>query len=241
MVSNTTIEWTETTWNPVTGCNKVSPGCKFCYAERFAKRLQAMGQPRYKNGFNLTLQPQALDDPYSWKKPRLVFVNSMSDLFHEGIPLNYIQDVFRVMRECSQHTFQILTKRSERLKDIANQLEWSPNMWVGVSVESQTYTFRIDDLRTIPADIRFISFEPLIGQISSLNLNKIQWVIVGGESGPGARTMKKEWVIEIRDQCLKQNVKFFFKQWGGFNKKKNGRMLDGREWNNLPQYHMNLV
>lgn len=234
MSGYSSIEWTETTWNPVTGCTKVSPGCKFCYAERMARRLKAMGQPRYRDGFAVTLQPQALEEPYSWKKPRLVFVNSMSDLFHEKVPITYIRQVFKVMNDCPEHQFQILTKRSERLSKVADKLEWSPNIWMGVSVENQDYTFRVDHLRHIPARIKFLSLEPLIGPISKLNLRGIDWVIVGGESGSSARSMKEEWVIRIRDLCLKANVKFFFKQWGGFNKKKNGRTLDNRTWDEMP-------
>lgn len=229
------IEWTQTTWNPVTGCTKISPGCKFCYAERMARRLKAMGQPRYRNGFAVTLQPQALEEPYSWKKPRLVFVNSMSDLFHEKVPITYIRQVFKVMNDCPEHQFQILTKRSERLCKVADKLEWSPNIWMGVSVENQDYTFRVDHLRHVPASIKFLSLEPLIGPISKLNLRGIDWVIAGGESGPYARPIKEEWVIRIRDLCLKANAKFFFKQWGGFNKKKNGRLLDNRTWDEMPE------
>lgn len=232
------IEWTETTWNPITGCTKVSPGCKFCYAERMARRLKAMGQPRYRDGFAVTLQPQALEEPYSWKKPRFVFVNSMSDLFHEKVPITYIRQVFKVMNDCPEHQFQILTKRSERLSKVSDKLEWSPNIWMGVSVESQDYTFRVDHLRHIPARIKFLSLEPLIGPISKLNLRGIDWVIAGGESGPYARPIKEEWVIRVRDLCLKANVKFFFKQWGGFNKKKTGRLLENRTWDEMPETHL---
>lgn len=236
MSSQTTIEWTETTWNPVTGCTKVSPGCRNCYAERMAKRLQAMRQQRYRNGFSVTLQPLALEEPYRWRQPRLVFVNSMSDLFHEEIPLEYIQKVFMVMNTCPQHQFQILTKRSQRLKELHPRLPWTKNIWMGVSVENQDYTFRAEDLRSVPASIRFLSLEPLLGPINRLDLNGIDWVIVGGESGPHARPMKEEWVKRLRDVCLQKGVAFFFKQWGGVWKKRTGRILDGREWNDLPNY-----
>jgi protein gp37 len=234
MSQRTKIEWTEITWNPVTGCSKISPGCRKCYAERMAKRLQAMGQPRYRNGFKLTLQSQALGEPYQWKKPRLVFVNSMSDLFHEEVPLAFIKEVFQVMKNCPQHQFQILTKRSNRLKQLAPYLEWSPNIWMGVSVEDNDFTFRIDHLRSVPAAIRFLSIEPFVGPIPNLNLLGIDWVIVGGESGHGARPMLKNWVQKIRDLCLKQKVPFFFKQWGGMHKKRAGRLLENREWNEMP-------
>jgi protein gp37 len=232
----TTIEWTEATWNPVTGCTKVSPGCKNCYAEQMAKRLHAMGQWRYRHGFKLTLQPQALGEPYQWMHPRLVFVNSMSDLFHEKIHLDYIKKVFKVMNDCPQHQFQILTKRSNRLKELSFNLTWTKNIWMGVSVENQQYMFRIDALRSVPAAIRFLSIEPLLGPIKELDLTGIDWVIVGGESGPGARPMREEWVTFIRDECMKQGVAFFFKQWGGVRKKQTGRTLEGREWNELPNY-----
>ncbi len=214
MATKSTIEWTELTWNPVTGCNKVSAGCKFCYAEVMAKRLKAMGVEQYKDGFRLTLAPQTLTMPYNWKKPKLVFVNSMSDLFHKDVPITYLKKVFKVMNETPQHTYQILTKRSERLKEIAEQLNWTDNIWMGVSVENDKVTFRIDDLRETPANIKFISFEPLIGNVGKVNLKKIDWAIVGGESGPGARPIKMEWIENINKACKKQKVKFFFKQWG---------------------------
>ncbi len=238
MSAKTTIEWTETTWNPVTGCKKVSSGCKNCYAERMARRLQAMGQPRYRNGFEVTLQPQALLEPLRWKRPRLIFVNSMSDLFHQEVPLEFIQKVFSVMNRCSQHQFQILTKHSNRLKKLGTQLKWTNNIWIGVSVESQKYTERVDDLRSVPATLRFLSMEPLLGPIKELNLSGVSWVIVGGESGPKARPMEEAWVKLIRTICINQNVPFFFKQWGGVRKKQNGRLLDGREWNELPKYEL---
>jgi protein gp37 len=219
MSSKSSIEWTEVTWNPVTGCNKVSAGCKFCYAERMAKRLQAMGVEQYRDGFKLTLAPQTLTAPYQWTTPKIVFVNSMSDLFHEKVPLGYIKEVFDVMNSTPRHTYQILTKRSERLKELAPSLNWTPNIWMGVSVENEKVSFRIKDLITTPAKTKFLSCEPLIGPIKNLYLSRIDWVIVGGESGPGARPMKKEWVESIYRKCAQRKVKFFFKQWGrpGFN------------------------
>lgn len=228
------IEWTESTWNPVTGCNKVSPGCKHCYAERMALRLQAMGQPNYSNGFKVSTHEHALELPLSWKKPSTIFVNSMSDLFHEDVPLEFIKKVFDVMNRASWHQFQVLTKRSHRLRKFASNLTWSKNIWMGVSVENEDYIHRIDDLRLTPANIRFISFEPLIGPIGKVNLANINWAIVGGESGPKARPMDKEWVHEIQQHCRKHQVPFFFKQWGGTNKKKTGRLLDGQTWDEMP-------
>jgi len=228
------IEWTESTWNPLTGCNKVSPGCKHCYAERMAKRLQSMGQEKYRNGFRLTLHPEVLEDPLSWHKPQIIFVNSMSDLFHENVPVEFIQSVFDVMRRAYWHTFQILTKRAERLFELDPVLEWPANVWMGVSVENQNYTFRIDCLRNTHAKVKFLSLEPLLGPISNLSLEGIDWVIVGGESGPHARPIQPEWVREIRDQCLTNHVPFFFKQWGGTNKKVSGRLLDGQSWDQMP-------
>jgi protein gp37 len=208
------IEWTEVTWNPVTGCTKISQGCKFCYAERMAKRLQAMGMAQYRNGFRLALAPQVLAQPYSWKSPRTVFVNSMSDLFHKDVPLEYISKVFRVMNETPRHTYQVLTKRSERLRELAGNFLWTPNIWMGVSVEEEKVSYRIPDLIATPARVKFLSCEPLIAPVESLYLEGIDWVIVGGESGPGARPMKKEWADGIYRQCRRQKVKFFFKQWG---------------------------
>lgn len=234
MATSSAIEWTNATWNPLSGCNKISQGCKNCYAERMAARLKAMGQHRYRNGFELTLHPEALDEPYSWKKPRYVFVNSMSDLFHKDVPLEFIQKVFKVMNDCSAHQFQVLTKRADRLEEVSKHLNWTPNIWMGVSVESQDYTNRIDHLRNVPARVRFLSVEPLIGPITSMNLKGIHWVIVGGESGPGSRPIEKEWVRVIRDKCLKNDVAFFFKQWGGTRKDLTGRKLDRREWNEMP-------
>jgi protein gp37 len=234
MAQTSTIEWTEATWNPVTGCTKISPGCKFCYAERMAHRLQAMGQERYRNAFKLTLQPAALEAPLHWRSPRVIFVNSMSDLFHKDVPLQYIQRCFAVMQQASQHTFQVLTKRPERAAELSSELPWPSNLWMGTSVETSDYTWRIQSLGEIPAAIRFLSVEPLLGPITRLPLKGIHWVIVGGESGPGARPMKVEWVRQLRDQCLSKGVPFFFKQWGGTNKKRTGRILDGRTWDEMP-------
>ena len=228
------IEWTESTWNPVTGCTKVSPGCKHCYAERIAERLRAMGQENYRKGFALTLQPQMLDLPLRWRAPQTIFVNSMSDLFHENVPLDYIQRVFDVMRRAHWHRFQVLTKRADRLAELAPKLPWEPNIWMGVSVESDRYRGRIDALRQADAAIRFLSLEPLLGPVHDLNLQGIHWVIVGGESGPGARPMDAAWAKDLRDQCRRSKVPFFFKQWGGTNKKRAGRVLDGRTWDEMP-------
>ena len=228
------IEWTEATWNPVTGCTKVSPGCKHCYAERMAHRLQAIGQKNYARGFELALQPHMLELPLRWKRPQVVFVNSMSDLFHRDVPLEYIQRVFDVMRRAHWHTFQVLTKRAERLAELDAELEWPENVWMGVSVESDAYRNRIDALRTTRARVRFLSLEPLLGPLEQLDLEGIDWVIVGGESGPGARPMRPDWVLDLRDQCRRVGVPFFFKQWGGPNKKRTGRELQGRTWDELP-------
>jgi protein gp37 len=234
MAQGSNIEWTEATWNPVTGCTKVSAGCKNCYAERMARRLQAMGVPQYANGFQLTLQPGALDLPARWKKPRRIFVNSMSDLFHRDVPLQFIQEVFSVMKSCPQHTFQILTKRPHIAAEFANELPWPENVWLGTSVENMLVVHRIDDLRDVAAEIRFLSLEPLLGPLPRLNLSGIHWVIVGGESGPGARPMDPKWVEQIRDHCVAAGVPFFFKQWGGANKKRTGRILGGRTWDEMP-------
>lgn len=234
MGTRSSIEWTEATWNPVTGCTNVSPGCKHCYAERMALRLKAMGQPNYVNGFELTLHEHMLGLPLRWKKPRMIFVNSMSDLFHQDVPLDFIQEVFDVMRCASRHTFQVLTKRSQRLLDLDSQIDWPSNTWMGVSVESKNYVFRINHLRQTGAHVKFLSLEPLLGRLPKLNLHGIDWVIVGGESGPGARPMAEEWVVDIRDQCLAANVPFFFKQWGGVRKKRNGRVLERRTWDQMP-------
>ena len=234
MAIKSSIEWTGSTWNPITGCNKISPGCKFCYAERMAKRLKAMGSDNYKNGFKLTLHEHVLELPLSWKKPQTIFVNSMSDLFHKNVPFKFIKKVFDVMNRAHWHTFQILTKRSERLFQLDKKLNWSENIWMGVSVENEKYVKRIDHLQCTNAFIKFLSIEPLIGPIHNLVLENIDWVIVGGESGPGARPMLESWVIDIRDECKGQNVPFFFKQWGGVNKKKAGRLLEGKTWDEMP-------
>ncbi len=235
MASNSSIEWTESTWNPVTGCTKISPGCDHCYAERLALRLQAMGQANYANGFKLTVQEHMLELPLKWKTPQVIFVNSMSDLFHRDVPTEYIHRVFDVMGRASQHRFQILTKRSQRLMRLSKSLAWRPNIWMGVSVESQDYTFRIEHLRETGAHIKFLSLEPLLSPLHDLNLTGIDWVIVGGESGPGARVMRDDWVIDIRNQCKAASVPFFFKQWGGTNKKKAGRVLENRTWDEMPR------
>jgi len=234
MAKGSGIEWTESTWNPVTGCTKVSPGCKHCYAERMAARLHAIGQPNYRNGFELTLQPQMLELPLRWRKPQTVFVNSMSDLFHDRVPLDYVQRVFDVMQRAHWHRFQVLTKRAERLADLASQLHWAPNIWMGVSVESDRYRARIDHLRSTPAAVKFLSLEPLLGPLHALDLRDIDWVIVGGESGANARPMDPAWALDLRDQCRRADVPFFFKQWGGKNKKVAGRVLDGRTWDEMP-------
>ena len=235
MATKSSIEWTESTWNPLTGCTKVSPGCKHCYAERMALRLKAMGQPNYRNGFQVTLHEHALDLPLSWKKPQMIFVNSMSDLFHQDVPVEFILRVFDIMHRASWHTFQVLTKRSKRLRELDPRISWPGNVWMGVSVESEKYTFRIDDLRQTRACTKFLSLEPLLGPLSRLDLQKINWVIVGGESGPGARPIKEEWVVDIKNQCRKARVPFFFKQWGGLNKKRAGRVLQGRTWDEMPK------
>ncbi|MEW6237152.1 MAG: phage Gp37/Gp68 family protein [Candidatus Omnitrophota bacterium] len=234
MSDKSAIEWTESTWNPLTGCTKISPGCKYCYAERLAKRLQAMGQPNYKEGFRLSFHEEAVSIPLSWKKPRTIFVNSMSDLFHKNVQAEFIKKIFDVMNKAKRHRFQILTKRSDRLLTLNDAIAWPENVWMGVSVESDDYLFRVDHLRNTDAHIKFISFEPLLGPIPNINLKGIDWVIVGGESGPGARVMEEEWVLSIRDQCEKSGIPFFFKQWGGVRKHRNGRMLEGRTWDEMP-------
>ena len=234
MATESHIEWTETTWNPVTGCSKISQGCKHCYAERLAVRLQAMGLDRYRNGFDVTLQPIALKEPLTWKRPRKVFVNSMSDLFHEAIPLEFIQQVFAVMESVPRHTFQVLTKRSSRLRQVASQLPWPSNVWMGVSVENEQVLARVHDLTTVPAAVRFLSCEPLIGPLHALPLSGIQWVIVGGESGPGARPMDRDWVEDILRQCRAADVAFFFKQWGGVRKSRFGRLLHDQTYDEYP-------
>lgn len=233
-MARSAIEWTEATWNPVTGCDKVSPGCKHCYAEVMARRLQGMGQANYRKGFELTLQPHMLDRPLRWRKPQIVFVNSMSDLFHKEIPLEFVRQVFDVMTRASWHTFQVLTKRADRLEELAPALPWPANVWMGVSVEREDYSFRIDHLRKTPASVKFLSLEPLLGPLSCLDLRGIDWVIVGGESGPRARPMEGEWVRDIQCQCRKVSVPFFFKQWGGRSKKASGRLLGGRTFDEMP-------
>lgn len=239
-MSTSKIEWTEMTWNPVTGCTKISAGCKNCYAETMSRRLKAMGQEKYKNGFKLALHPETLSEPYRWKKSKVVFVNSMSDLFHENVPVKYIQKVFDVMHDNPQHLFQVLTKRAEKLYhyDIKGLLKWSHNIWMGVSVEDESTVNRIDFLRKTKARVKFLSCEPLIGPLPYLNLEGIDWVIVGGESGPHARPMKPDWVIDILEQCKKADVQFFFKQWGGTNKKKTGRELQGKTYDEMPEFNV---
>lgn len=243
MATGTGIEWTEVTWNPTTGCDRISAGCDNCYALTLAKRLKAMGQAKYQNdgdprtsgpGFGLTIHPNALRMPYTWTGPRLVFVNSMSDLFHARVPIGFVQRVFDVIADTPQHTYQVLTKRSTRLRRLAGQLDWPANLWMGVSVEDDTRLFRVDDLRTVPAAVRFLSCEPLVGSLPGLNLAGIGWVIVGGESGPVHRPMDPSWVTDIRDRCADVGVPFFFKQWGGRTPKAGGRSLDGRIWHEMP-------
>jgi len=231
------IEWTDETWNPVTGCTKISPGCKLCYAERLSGRLKAMGQAKYRNGFKLTLHEHELERPLHWKKPRMIFVCSMSDLFHEAIPTEFIGQVCQVMRRAPWHTFQVLTKRVYWLEELSGRMAggWPPNVWAGTSIENDQYAFRADHLRHVQARVRFLSIEPMLGPLPSLNLDGIHWVIVGGESGPGARPMNPEWVRDIRNRCQAAEVPFFFKQWGGANKKAAGHQLDGREWRERPE------
>lgn len=228
------IEWTDATWNPVTGCTKVSSGCANCYAQTFAERFRGVANHPYEQGFDLRLWPSRLELPLSWKKSKRIFVNSMSDLFHEDVPDKFILDVFDVMRRAHWHTFQILTKRADRLAKLNSKLDWTNNIWMGTSVESEDYIWRIHDLGFTDAHVKFLSIEPLLGPISVLPLNDVDWVIVGGESGPKSRPMLEEWVLEIRDQCLNADVPFFFKQWGGTNKKRSGRLLQGRTWDELP-------
>ena len=238
MGTKSSIEWTESTWNPVTGCTKISDGCKHCYAERMALRLKAMGQPNYANGFQIKMHEQMLELPLKWKKPQMIFVNSMSDLFHEDVPAEFIYQVFEIMQQANWHIFQVLTKRAERLQELSSQLPWNDNIWMGVTVENAKYVSRIDNLRSTGAKIKFVSFEPLLSEITELDLTKIDWAIVGGESGPGARPMKEEWVLDIRQQCYESDVPFFFKQWGGTNKKKAGRILLGQTWDSMPALNL---
>lgn len=237
-MAKSSIEWTEMTWNPTTGCSKVSQGCKFCYAEIMSKRLQAMGVAKYKDNFKVRTHNKELKTPYTWKKSKIVFVNSMSDLFHEDIPISFIKKVFKVMNENPQHVFQVLTKRAERLNEIYDQLKWTHNIWMGVSVEDEKVVDRIDLLRDTTARVKFLSLEPLLGPLPNLNLTNIDWVIVGGESGHTPRPMEPDWVIDIQDQCENSGVAFFFKQWGGKNKKKNGRELNGRTYDEMPEIEL---
>lgn len=237
-MAQSSIEWTEMTWNPTTGCNKLTAGCKFCYAEIMSRRLQAMGVEKYKDNFKLTIHPETLEIPYTWNKPKIVFVNSMSDLFHKDIPLDYIKKVFKVMNETPQHTYQVLTKRGDIAAKYSKELKWTPNIWMGVSVENDKVVDRIDYLRETGAKIKFLSLEPLLGPLPSLNLKKIDWVIVGGESGPGARPMEKSWVVDIKSQCSKAKVAFFFKQWGGVRKSQTGRKLEGRTFDAMPKINL---
>ena len=234
MANTSKIEWTDSTWNPLTGCTKVSPGCKNCYAERMALRLRAMGQPKYINGFELTLHEDVLTEPLRWRRPQIIFVNSMSDLFHEAVPLEFILRVFSIMSEAHWHIFQVLTKRSERLVELSAHIEWPSNVWMGVSIEDQRYEYRAADLRRTEAITKFLSLEPLLGPLLNLDLSGIDWVIVGGESGPGARPIEEAWVNSIRIECQQANVPFFFKQWGGVQKKRTGRLLNGRTWDEMP-------
>jgi protein gp37 len=237
LANNAHIEWTDATWNPVTGCSKISPGCKLCYAERLSRRLQAMGQKNYRNGFEVTLQPHMLEHPLLWKQPRRIFVNSMSDLFHDQVPATYITRVFDVMQRAPWHQYQVLTKRSERLLELNSLLHWQPQIWMGVSIENEEYLYRADHLRGTAARVKFLSIEPLLGRLRKLDLRGIDWVIVGGESGPGARPLNPDWVREIRDCCIRAHVPFFFKQWGGVFKARTGRILDGRTWDEMPAVH----
>lgn len=235
MSTATSIEWTEATWNPVTGCTKLSAGCEHCYAERMARRLKAMGQANYAQGFQVTMHPDSLEIPLRWRKPRTVFVNSMSDVFHQDVTDEFIIQMFDVMQSASQHRFQLLTKRPERLARLPKKLEWPDHVWLGVTVERADYLSRIQLLRSAPAAVKFLSVEPLLGPLGTMDLAGIDWVIVGGESGPGARALEADWVRDIRDQCQAQGTAFFFKQWGGTNKKKAGRVLDGRVWSEMPR------
>lgn len=250
MAQQSSIEWTQLTWNPTTGCNKISAGCKFCYAEKMSRRLKAMGQQKYKNGFEITVHPESINDPYKWKKPRTVFVNSMSDMFHEAVPLSFIKEVFNVMNKTPQHTYQILTKRADVLLRYNEMLNWTKNIWMGVSVEDNKVLGRIDFLRNTNAEVKFLSLEPLLGPLPNFDLKNIDWVIVGGESGPGARPIKYEWVLDIKKQCEESGVLFFFKQWGRkefnpnsgdptidaehSNHAKGGCMLDGEIFRQVP-------
>ena len=235
MSTHSAIEWTETTWNPVTGCTKISHGCKFCYVERLSKRLRLMGVDKYRDGFSISIHKSTLKDPLKWRKPRLVFVNSMSDLFHKSVPLAFIKSVFEVMNRASQHTFQVLTKRPSRVAKADAQLNWTPNIWLGTSIESERWLGRLTWLKQTSARTKFLSLEPLLGPLPDIQFEGIDWVIVGGESGPGARPMEADWVRELRDNCVQHGVPFFFKQWGGVFKKRTGRTLDNKTWDQMPE------
>lgn len=235
------IEWTEATWNPVTGCHQISPGCAHCYAKTFAERWRGVPGHHYEQGFDLRLWPERLEQPLRWRRPRIIFVNSMSDLFHEGVPLDYIEQVFAVMAAAPQHTFQILTKRHERLSELAPDLPWPANIWMGASIENRRFVSRADHLREVPAAVRFISAEPLLGSLEGLDLDGIDWLIAGGESGHRHRPVRVEWVRELRDRCVTKDVPFFFKQWGGRSPKAGGRKLDGRTWDQLPEANPDRV
>jgi protein gp37 len=237
MAQATAIEWTEATWNPVTGCDQVSPGCAHCYAKTFAERWKGIPGHHYEQGFDLRLWPERLDQPQRWRRPRMIFVNSMSDLFHEEIPDDFIGRVFDAMRSAHWHTFQILTKRHERLVEVGQTLDWPPNVWMGVSIENRRFVHRADFLREVPAAVRFISAEPLLGPLEGLDLSDIDWLIAGGESGPGNRPVREEWLLELRDRCLTEDIAFFFKQWGGRTPKIGGRELAGRTWSDMPNRH----
>jgi protein gp37 len=234
MADNSAIEWTEATWNPVTGCDRISPGCAHCYARTFAERWRGVPGHAYEQGFDMRLWPERIDQPLRWKRPRQIFVNSMSDLFHPEVPDEFIAEVFATMVEADWHVFQILTKRPERLLELADELPWPPHIWMGVSIENRRFVHRADLLREVPAAIRFISAEPLLGPLEGLDLTDIHWLIAGGESGAGHRPIREEWVLDLRDRCEDAGVAFFFKQWGGFRPKSNGRLLEGREWNAMP-------
>ena len=235
MATNSRIEWTDATWNPVRGCTKISPGCKYCYAERFAERFRGVKGHPFEQGFDLRLVSEKVNEPLHWKRPQRIFVNSMSDLFNDDVPLPYIKRIFAVMNQADWHQYQVLTKRAERLEEVSSHLSWAPHVWMGVSVENKDYLWRIDHLRKTKAHIKFLSIEPLLGPLGKISLRGIDWVIVGGESGPGARMMEAFWVKEIKDQCLQAGVAFFFKQWGGVQKKRNGRELEGRTWDEMPE------
>lgn len=234
VADRSSIEWTEATWNPVTGCSKISPGCAHCYAETFAERWRGIPRHPYEQGFDLRLWPARLEQPLRWRRPRMIFVNSMSDLFHERVPDSFIKQVFEVMVRAEQHTFQVLTKRPERARALASELPWPSNVWMGVSIENRRFVYRADILRAIPASVRFISAEPLLGPLDGLNLAQIDWLIAGGESGPRHRPVRPEWLRDLRDRCQSEGVAYFFKQWGGHRPKTGGRDLDGRTWDEMP-------